>query len=80
MNTQQAFDVVRDAIVEVMEVDPATVTRESRLVEDLRCDSLALCEIAEVVEERVPGLTIHDRDLDDMKTVGDAADYVAVRI
>ncbi len=79
MNAQQAFEAVRDAVVEVMEVDPAAVTRESRLVEDLRCDSLALCEIAEIVEELVPGLTIDDRDLDNMKTVGDAADYVAVR-
>jgi acyl carrier protein len=79
VNAQQAFEAVRDAVVEVMEVDPAAVTRESRLVEDLRCDSLALCEIAEIVEELVPGLTIDDRDLDNMKTVGDAADYVAVR-
>ncbi len=70
--------VVRDALVTVLEVDPASVTRESRLVEDLRCDSLALVEIAEIVEERLP-VTIEDADLDDIRTVGEAADYVAAR-
>jgi acyl carrier protein len=75
----EVLAIVREAVVTVMEVDPASVTRESRLVEDLRCDSLALVEIAEIVEERLPGLTIEDAALDDIRTVGEAVDYVASR-
>jgi acyl carrier protein len=79
VTAEEVYDVVRDAIVTVMEVAPASVTRETRLVDDLRCDSLALCEIAEIVEERLP-LTIDDADLDDIATVGQAVDYALARL
>ena len=82
MTAGEVFGVVRDAVVTVMEVEPASVTRETRLVDDLRCDSLALCEIAEIVEETlaVPGFRIEDADLDDIHTVGQAVDYAMARL
>lgn len=79
MTPDVVLKVVRDAITEVMEVEPGTITRETRLVEDLRCDSLALVEIAEIVEERLP-VTIADADLDDIRTVGEAVDYLVARL
>lgn len=80
MNAEQVFAVVRDAVVTVMEVEPGTVTRESRLVEDLRCDSLALVEIADIVEEALGnGFVIEDAALDDITTVGEAVDYAVAR-
>jgi acyl carrier protein len=79
VSPERAFDAVRDAVVVVMEVAPDAVTRDTRLVTDLRCDSLALVEIAEILEERLTGLTIDDADLDGIETVGQAADYVAGR-
>lgn len=79
MTGEEVFAVVRDAVVTVMEVEPGTVTRESRLVEDLRCDSIALVEIADIVEERLP-LTIEDAALDDIRTVGEAVDYAVSRL
>jgi acyl carrier protein len=73
--------IVRDAVVTVMEVEPGTVSRDTRLVEDLRCDSLALVEIAEIVEERIGGgFAIEDAALDDIATVGEAVDYAAARL
>ncbi len=81
MTTDEVFAVVRDAVVTVMEVEPGSVTRQSRLVEDLRCDSLALVEIAEIVEERIGnGFRIEDADLDDMATIGAAVDYAVARL
>jgi acyl carrier protein len=85
MNAEQVFGVVRDAVVTVMEVEPGTVSRETRLVEDLRCDSLALVEIVEIVEETLrplagAGFAIDDSALDDMRTVGEAVDYAVARL
>jgi acyl carrier protein len=81
LTSDEVFGVVRDAVVTVMEVEPGTVTRESRLVEDLRCDSLALVEIAEIVEERIGGgFHIEDAALDDIATVGEAVDYAVTRL
>ena len=79
MNADEVFAVVRDAVVTVMEVEPGTVTRDSRLVEDLRCDSIALVEIADIVEEQLP-VTIEDAALDDIRTVGEAVDYAVGRL
>ena len=76
--------VVRDAVVTVLEVEPGTVTRETRFLEDLRADSLALVEIVEIVEEqlvgRVPSFRIDDADIDDITTVGAAVDYALARL
>jgi acyl carrier protein len=80
MTYDEVFAVVRDAVVTVMEVEPGTVTRDSRIVEDLRCDSIALVEIAEIVEERIGnGFRIEDAALDDIATVGEAVDYAVAR-
>ena len=80
MTGEEVFAVVREAVVTVMEVEPGTVTRDSRLVEDLRCDSLALVEIAEIVEETIGnGFVIEDAALDDITTVGEAVDYAVSR-
>ena len=80
MTPDEVFAAVREAVVTVMEVEPGTVSRDTRLVEDLRCDSLALVEIAEIMEERLAPLRIEDADLDDIATVGQAVDYAVARL
>lgn len=48
-----AFACVRAAVARVMEVAPATVKPELRLVEDLGADSLAVVEMAELMEDEM---------------------------
>ncbi len=79
ITSERAFEAVRDAVVEVMEVAPDSVTRDTRLVTELKCDSIALVEIAELVEQALPGLAIEDAALDDIDTVGQAVDYIVSR-
>ena len=76
--------VVRDALAVVLEIDSGTVGRDSRL-DDLRVDSLALVELAEIVEERLASTTgreirIPDSDLERLTTVGDAVDAALARL
>jgi len=85
LSADGVLSVVRDAVVTVLEVDPATVTRATDLVADLRADSLALVEIVEIVEERLAplaraGFHIDDDDLDALTTVGAAVDYALARL
>ena len=79
MTYEDVFVVVRDAVVTVMEVDAAAVTPDTRLVDDLNCDSLALVEIADILEEALP-IRIEDADLDEICTVGEAVDYAVARL
>jgi len=79
LTPEEVLEVVRGAVVTVLEVPPATVTRSTRFREDLAADSLALVEIAEIVEEALaprarPGFHLEDDDLDALTTVGDAVD------
>ena len=83
LHADHVFDVVREAIALVLEVDPAVVQRETELAV-LEADSLALVEIAEIVEERiqphVATFRIPDQDLAALRTVGDAVDYLLARL
>ena len=85
MTPDEVLAVVRDAVATVLEVDPSTVTRQTRLREDLHADSLALVEIVEIVEEVLApraraGFHIEDEDLDGLTTVGEAVDHAVARL
>ena len=85
MTGDEVLAVVQGAVATVLELDPATVTRETRFKADLEADSLALVEIVEIVEETLapkarPGFHIEDEDLDGLTTVGDAVDYALARL
>ena len=58
---------------------PETVNAESNFVEDLRADSLDMIEIVMKVEDEF-NIEIPDEDVENIKTVGQAIDYVAGKV
>jgi acyl carrier protein len=84
MDRQQVFDLIRDRLSDILEVEPATIHEGDSFTDDLDADSLALIELAEALEEelgeRSVGFRIEDEDLEDIKTVRDAVDYVLARL
>ena len=85
LNADQVLAIVAQAVATVLELEPSSVTRETRFREDLRADSLALVEIVEIVEETLApqaraGFHIEDEDLDGLTTVGEAVDYALARL
>ncbi|HRE02646.1 MAG TPA: acyl carrier protein [Ilumatobacteraceae bacterium] len=76
--------IVRDNLAEILERDPASIAEGQSFVDDLEADSLALIELVEALEEdlgeRGVELRIEDEDLEDLKTVRDAVDYVVARV
>jgi acyl carrier protein len=84
LDPQEVLEVVRAAVVTVLEVDPAGVVRATRFREDLEADSLALVEIVEIVEEELApraraGFHLEDEELDALSTVGDAVDLAVAK-
>ena len=81
---ESVFDIIRDQLSDILEIDPSRITESSSFVEDLEADSLALIELVEGLEEelseRTGGFRIEVEDLEDLKTVRDAIDYVMARI
>ncbi len=66
-------------IAEQLDSDPEAVTKESRFSEDLKADSLAVAEILLQVEELFD-VVFEDEDMDSIKTVQDAVDYIKGKI
>ena len=84
MGRQAVFDLVRDRLADILEIDPSGISEGASFSDDLDADSLALIELVEAIEEelggRNAGFRIDDEDLEDLKTVRDAVDYVVARV
>lgn len=66
---------VREIIINELGVEPEKVTKEASFVEDLGADSLDTVELVMAFEEEF-GIDIPDEDAEQMRTVGDAIDYL----
>jgi acyl carrier protein len=62
-------------LAEVADVNPDDVSPEKSFVDDLDVDSLSMVEVAMAVEEKF-NAKIPDDKLSELKTVGDAVDYI----
>ena len=84
MDRQQVFELIRDRLADILEIDAGEIAESSSFSEDLDADSLALIELVEALEEelseRSVGFRIDDEDLEDLKTVRDAVDYVVAKL
>ena len=84
MDRQQVFELIRDRLSDILEIEPGAIAEGASFTEDLSADSLALIELVEALEEelgeRTVGFRIDDEDLEDLKTVRDAVDYVVAKL
>jgi acyl carrier protein len=80
----EVFELIRDRLADILEMDPSRISEGQSFADDLQADSLALIELVEALEEelgeRTVGFRIDDEDLEDLKTVRDAVDYVHGRV
>lgn len=84
MTRKDVFELIKSQLGEILEIDPEGIQESSSFAEDLDADSLALIELVEALEEelgeRQEGFRIEDEDLEDMRTVRDAVDYVTEKV
>jgi acyl carrier protein len=84
LDRQEIFELIRDRLADILEIDPGEIHEGDSFVDDLNADSLALIELVEALEEelgeRTVGFRIEDEDLEDLKSVRDAVDYVAGKL
>jgi len=83
MTPSKGKEMTKDEIVaglaeileEVAGVNPDDVTEDKSFTEDLDVDSLSMVEVVVAAEEKF-GVKIPDDEVQNLKTVGDAADFV----
>ena len=69
------FDNVVEMISKQLKVDPSTITRDSRLIDDLKADSANIMVMIMDLEDQF-GITVEDDQIMKMRTVGDVAAYI----
>lgn len=84
MNRNQVFEIIRNHLADILEIEPAGISETSSFTDDLNADSLALIELVEAIEEEFSSqgnsFRIDDEDLEELKTVRDAVDYVVEKL
>jgi acyl carrier protein len=84
MDRDEVLALIRDRLADILEIEPDSIKEGDSFVDDLDADSLALIELVEALEEEIGersvGFRIEDEDLEDLKTVRDAVDYVVSRL
>lgn len=83
LDRQAVLTLIQERLADILEIEPSTISEGASFSDDLDADSLALIELVEAIEEelteRTAGFRIEDEDLEDLKTVRDAVDYVVER-
>lgn len=72
---QELFDEIVRVMGELFEIDPSTVTRESRLVEDLDLDSIDAVDMIVHLQNMI-GRRIKPEAFKSVRTVGDVIDVI----
>jgi acyl carrier protein len=84
LDRQAVLELVRGCLADILEIAPESIAESASFGDDLGADSLALIELVEALEEdlgeRTVGFRIDDEDLEDLKTVRDAVDYVVAKL
>ncbi len=72
---QELFDEIVRVMGELFEIDPSTVTRESRLVEDLDLDSIDAVDMIVHLQNMID-CRIKPEAFKSVRTVGDVIDVI----
>ncbi len=84
MNRNEVFEIIRNHLADILEIDPERIIETSSFTDDLNADSLALIELVEAIEEEFSSqgnaFRIEDEDLEELKTVRDSIDYVVEKL
>jgi len=75
-NREELFARVKGILAEMFELDPATITHEARLYEDLDIDSIDAVDLVVRLRE-LTGVRIESEDFKAVRTVDDVVDATA---
>ena len=70
------FDKVKKLLADQLNIDTGKITENSKVIDDLGADSLDVVELVMAFEEAFE-TSIPDEKIEEIKTVGQAADYFA---
>lgn len=75
----EIFQFIQAQAQEILDADPAEITREVSLAKDFDADSIDIIEMASAAERRYD-IEIEDHEVYDLTCVGDFVDLIAGKV
>ena len=75
MKKEEIFDVVKEIIMDKVEVEENQINLDSSLLDDIGADSIEMLDIAMEIEIRL-GVKIKSSELASIETIQDVVDFV----
>ena len=69
------FDAVKNMLALQLDADAEEITRDTKIVDDLRADSMDIVEMLMALEDEY-GIEISEEDAAGLQTVGEIVDYI----
>ncbi len=69
------FEKIKELIANYVDVDPASITEESRFIEDLGFNSYMFMSLLGEVEDEFD-ITVDEQEVIKLHTIADAMDYI----
>lgn len=76
MEREEIVEKVKVVIVEQLSVEEDDVTEDASFVDDLGADSLDIVELVMALEDKF-GISIPDEEAENIKTVGNAVEFIS---
>jgi acyl carrier protein len=84
IDRDRVLEIITARVAEILEVDPLGIREEDSFSEDLHLGSLEIIELVDAMEEEFVRLDdrfrVEDDDLENLRSVRDAVDYVISRL
>lgn len=72
---EEIFDTLRDALVELFELEPERITEDANLYQDLEIDSIDAVDLIDLIK-RQTGKKLAAEEFKAVRTVGDVVEAV----
>lgn len=79
MNKEKIFEILKENLIELFEIDEKNITLEARIYEDLDIDSIDAIDLIDSIKKKT-GYRLEPNDFRAVRTLGDIVEAVAAKI